>query len=98
MSVILVLRLTYIVNKCLEVPPSPVLLVGALQAEVKEGRKRSAIDLYLARIQMLAAQSDKNAQRLITAGAVPTLIHLLKIRAATSDGLEVVLITLGSLA
>ncbi|KIY66413.1 ARM repeat-containing protein [Cylindrobasidium torrendii FP15055 ss-10] len=47
---------------------------------------------------MLASQSDRDAQKLVTAGIVPTLIFLLKIRAAECTGLELVLATLGLLA
>lgn len=69
-----------------------------MQADVKEGGTRAAIDNHLAKIQYLASQSCKDAQRLVTAGAVPTLIHLLKTRAADSIGLDIVLITLGTIA
>lgn len=75
-----------------------VLLAGALAAEVKDGRKREIIDMHLASMQHMCTQSDKDAEKLVTAGAVHTLIHLLKIRAGTGDGLESVLITLGLLA
>ncbi|THU83678.1 ARM repeat-containing protein [Dendrothele bispora CBS 962.96] len=61
---------------------NPVLLAGALQAEVKAGRK-----------------DELSAQKLITAGLVPTLILLLKTRAASSgEGLDFVLMTLGALS
>jgi hypothetical protein len=66
--------------------------------EVKEGRKREVIDDFLARIQQLGLQSHKEAQRLVTAGTVPTLILLLKTRAVDGIGLEAVLITLGILS
>ncbi len=72
--------------------------MGALQSEIKEGRDRFIIDGYLVKIQILAIGSVKDAQRLVTAGAVPTLIHLLKIRAANMEGLEILLMTLGTLA
>lgn len=77
---------------------NPVLLAGALQSEVKEGRKREVIDMYLVKIQHLVTQSRKAANKLITAGIVHTIIHLLKIRASDGEGLEVVLMTLGILA
>ncbi|SJL08969.1 uncharacterized protein ARMOST_12345 [Armillaria ostoyae] len=79
-------------------PPNAILLVGALQAEVQTTRRRAFIDNCLSRIQYVATQCDKGAQKLVTAGAVPVLIHLLKIRAAEPDGLEVVLTTLGLVA
>jgi len=75
-----------------------VLLVGALHAEVTEGRKQDAIDEYLHKAYTLASQSDKEAQKLVTAGIVPTVIHLLKVRAIEGVGLELVLGTLGVLA
>jgi hypothetical protein len=75
-----------------------VLLAGALHAEVTEGRKQDVINDYLHRAQLLCSQSDKDAQRLVTAGIVPTVILLLKARALDATGLEIVLITLGILA
>lgn len=75
-----------------------MLLAGALQAEVTEGRKHEVIDEYLRKTQLLSSQSDKVAQKLVTAGIVPTVILLLKARAVGADGLEIVLITLGILA
>jgi hypothetical protein len=75
-----------------------VLLAGALHAEVTEGRKQEVIDDYLHKVQFLASQSDKEAQKLVTAGIVPTVILLLKARAVDSVGLEIVLMTLGILA
>jgi hypothetical protein len=75
-----------------------VLLASALQAEVTEGRKQEVIDEYLRKTQFLSSQSDKVAQKLVTAGIVPTVILLLKARAVGADGLEIVLITLGILA
>ncbi|EEB94449.1 hypothetical protein MPER_06736 [Moniliophthora perniciosa FA553] len=77
---------------------NPVLVAGALQAEVKQRRDAQAIDEYLMKIYLLASQSDKMAQKVITAGVIPTLIHLLKTRAAADERLESVLITLGTLA
>jgi hypothetical protein len=77
---------------------NPVLLAGALHAEVTEGRKRDTIDDHLTKIYELASQSDKDAEKLVTAGVVPSLILLLKARAIDSIGLEIVLITLGVLA
>ncbi len=87
-----------IANTHLVDPPNAILLVGALQAEVQTTRRRAFIDNCLSRIQYVATQCDKGAQKLVTAGAVPVLIHLLKIRAAEPDGLEVVLTTLGLVA
>jgi hypothetical protein len=75
-----------------------VLLAGALHAEVTEGRKQEVIDLLLHKAQFLSSQSDKEAQKLVTAGIVPTVILLLKARAVEAVGLEIVLITLGILA
>ncbi|KAK7032124.1 hypothetical protein VNI00_013298 [Paramarasmius palmivorus] len=77
---------------------NPVLIAGALQAEVRQRRDPHAIDEYLMKIHFLASQSDKSAQKLITAGVIPTLIHLLKTRAAADERLEPVLIALGTLA
>jgi hypothetical protein len=42
--------------------------------------------------------SNKDAQKLVTAGAIPYLICLLQIRAAEGQGLEIVLLTLGCLS
>ncbi|KAF5353115.1 hypothetical protein D9758_008784 [Tetrapyrgos nigripes] len=79
---------------------NPVLLAGALQAEVKAGRKEELVDDYLVKVYHMATASDKNAQKLITAGLIPTLILLLKTRAATNEGegLDFVLMALGALA
>ena len=52
----------------------------------------------MARIQLMAADSDKDAQRLVTAGVVQDLIILLRRRAMDYGGLEIVLVTLGTLA
>ena len=79
-------------------PLNAVLLAGALQAEVHSTRKRDVIDSCLLKVQRLAMQSDKDAQRLITAGIIPSLIFLLKIRAAECSGIEIVLTSLGLLA
>ncbi|KAL0575730.1 hypothetical protein V5O48_006243 [Marasmius crinis-equi] len=78
--------------------PSSLLLVQALQAEVKEGRKKESVDGYLIKIYESALESDKEAFKLVNAGAVPLLIHLLRTRAADDYGVELVLITLGTLA
>ncbi|KAK0433774.1 armadillo-type protein [Armillaria borealis] len=78
--------------------PGAILLVGALQAEVKTTCRRAFIDNCLSRIQYVATKCDEGAQALVRAGAVPILIHLLEIRAAEPDGLEVVLTTLGLVA
>jgi hypothetical protein len=75
-----------------------VLLAGAFHAEVTEGRNRRAIDNHLTKIYDLALQSDKDAEKLVTAGVIPSLILLLKARAVDFVGLEIVLITLGVLA
>jgi hypothetical protein len=77
---------------------NPVLLVQALQSEVKETRKPEVIDDYLLRIQHRAFNSDRDAERLVTAGVVPVLIQLLKYRGVTGDGLETVMVTLGLVA
>ncbi|ESK90049.1 hypothetical protein Moror_7888 [Moniliophthora roreri MCA 2997] len=77
---------------------NPVLVAGALQAEAKQRRDPQIIDECLMKIYLLASQSDKTAQKLVTAGVIPTLIHLLKTRAAADERLEAVLITLGTLA
>ena len=66
--------------------------------EVNEGRKPDVIDGLLLRIHHLASSSDKEAQKLITAGAITTLIILLKARAVEGFGLEPVLMALGTLA
>lgn len=75
-----------------------VLLAGALQAEVRSDPSGRSVDENLAKIQVLASMSDKDAERLITAGTVNTLITLLKMRSVTGVGLEAVLMTLGLLA
>lgn len=74
------------------------LLIGALQTEMKDQRKKEVIDGYLSRVQQIAATSDKDTERLVTAGAIPQLIQIVKIRAASGDGLDSALITLGLLA
>ncbi|KAK7046115.1 hypothetical protein VNI00_007118 [Paramarasmius palmivorus] len=78
--------------------PSAMLLVQALQAEVKEGRNTQSVDGFLHKMYEVAMESEKEAFKLVHAGAVPTLIHLLKTRAAEQYGVEIVLITLGTLA
>lgn len=78
-------------------PVNAVLLVGALQLEVQSTRSRDVIDSCLVKLHFLA-QSDKGAERLVTAGIVPTLIYLLKIRAADGEALEIVLACLGLVA
>ncbi|PBK89692.1 ARM repeat-containing protein [Armillaria gallica] len=78
--------------------PNAILLVSALQAEVKTTCRRAFVDNCLFRIQYVATKCDEGAQALVRAGAVPMLIHLLEIRAAEPDGLEVVLTTLGLVA
>ncbi|KAJ7037062.1 hypothetical protein C8F04DRAFT_1393846 [Mycena alexandri] len=78
--------------------PNATLLVGALQSEVKEGRQQDIIDPLLSRIQRLGRRSHKDAQKLVTAGAIPALISLLKTRAVDGTGLETVLIALGILS
>ncbi|KAL0564492.1 hypothetical protein V5O48_017553, partial [Marasmius crinis-equi] len=78
--------------------PSPRLLVQALQTEVKQGRRKESMDGYLIKMYEGALESDKEAFKLVAAGAVPLLIHLLKTRAADDYGVELVLITLGTLA
>ena len=78
--------------------PSAVLIAAALNGEVAAGRNRDAIDDQLVNVHRLASQSDKECQKLITAGIIPTLITLLKTRAGDGIGLEVVLMTLGLVA
>lgn len=73
-------------------------MVQGLQTEVRETRKADEINSYLTRIQHTALQSDRDAQRLVTAGVVPILIQLLKIRGAAGDGLEGVMVALGLVA
>jgi serine/threonine protein kinase len=75
-----------------------VLLAGALRAEVTEGRKQDVIDNYLQRVMFLCSHSYKEAQKLVTAGIIPTVILLLKARAVDAVGLELALMTLGILA
>ena len=73
--------------------------MGALQAEIKGGRNPESIDEHLLKIDQLASQNEKTAQKFITAGIIPTLILLLKRRAVSYDpGLSTVLMTLGTLA
>lgn len=76
---------------------SCVLVIGALQSEVKNGRHPEIIDMYLMRVQYLALQSTKFAQKLVTAGIVPMVIDLLKSRAGSGVGLDLALTTLGVL-
>ncbi len=78
--------------------PNAILLVSALQAEVKTTCRQAFVDNCLFRIQYVTTKCDEGAQALVRAGAVPMLIHLLEIRAAEPDGLEVVLTTLGLVA
>ncbi|KAG8993039.1 hypothetical protein FRB90_000805, partial [Tulasnella sp. 427] len=78
--------------------PSAIIVAGALDAEITGGRKRELIDNYLEIIQQLATDSQRDAEKLITAGVVPTLIMLLKSRAMDGQGLDLVLKTLGILA
>ncbi|KAJ7208014.1 armadillo-type protein, partial [Mycena pura] len=61
--------------------PNANLLAGALLTE----------------IQKLGLRSQKDAQKLVTAGTIPTLILLLKTRAVDGIRLEAVLLTLGIL-
>lgn len=75
-----------------------MLLAKALLAEVKEGRKRDVIDDYLDKARFLCLESTKEAQKLVTAGIVQTVLLLLQSRAIDGVGLEVVLATLGILA
>ncbi|KAJ7183441.1 kinase-like domain-containing protein, partial [Mycena filopes] len=77
--------------------PNATLIVGALLAEIKEGRQRDVIDPLISNIQKLGRRSHKDAQKLVTAGAIPALILLLKTRAVYGIGLEIVLIALGVL-
>ncbi|KAJ7738141.1 armadillo-type protein [Mycena metata] len=77
--------------------PNATLIVGALLAEIKEGRQRDVVDPLIANIQKLGRRSHKDAQKLVTAGAIPALILLLKTRAVYGIGLEIVLVALGVL-
>lgn len=76
---------------------NPVLLAKALHAEVTEGRKQEVIDDYLEKVRSICSRSDKEAQKLVTAGVVPTVLLLLQARAIDGVGLELVLVTLGIL-
>ncbi|KAG8952318.1 hypothetical protein FRC04_004746 [Tulasnella sp. 424] len=78
--------------------PSAIIVAGALDAEIGGARKREVIDSYLEIVQQLATESQRDAEKLITAGVVPNLILLLKSRAMDGQGLAVVLKTLGILA
>ncbi|KAJ7074507.1 hypothetical protein C8F01DRAFT_1010854 [Mycena amicta] len=73
------------------------LLAGALLTEVKEGRKREVIDDYLGKVHLIGLRSQRDVQKLVTAGLIPTLIMLLKTRAVDGIGLEPVLLALGLL-
>ncbi|KAG7094346.1 hypothetical protein E1B28_007946 [Marasmius oreades] len=73
-------------------------MIAALQAEMEEGRKRESVDGYLVRMYESGLESEKEAFKLVNAGAVPLLIHLLRTRAADKYGVELVLIMLGTLA
>ncbi|KAJ7159838.1 armadillo-type protein [Mycena crocata] len=77
--------------------PNANLLAAALLSEVKEGRRREVINGYLSKIQKLGLRSHKDAQKLVTAGTIPTLILLLKERAVDGIGLDTVLLALGIL-
>ncbi|CAK5263320.1 unnamed protein product [Mycena citricolor] len=77
--------------------PNANLIAGALSTEVKEGRKRDVVDGYLGKMIALSLGSSKDAHKLVTAGVIPTLIVLLKTRAADGIGLELVLLALGFL-
>ena len=46
----------------------------------------------------MATESDRDAQKLVTAGVVQDLITLLRRRTMDYGGLEIVLVTLGTLA
>jgi hypothetical protein len=74
-----------------------VLLIGTLHAKLSEGRKKEVIDDYLQKVQFLSSRFAKEAQNLVTAGIVPTVILLLKAHTVDSVGLKVVLVTLGIL-
>ena len=62
-----------------------------------ESRQQSAIDEHLVDVQMLAASSEKETQKLITAGIISTLTILLRERSVDSIGLDLVLKALGTL-
>ncbi|KAG9083743.1 hypothetical protein FRC06_004384, partial [Ceratobasidium sp. 370] len=76
---------------------SAVLLASALQSEAVESRQQSMIDEHLVDVQKLAASSEKEAQKLVTAGVINTLTILLRERAVDSVGLDLVLKALGTL-
>jgi hypothetical protein len=63
-----------------------------------DGRKTDIIDKHLTAVIEMASESNKGAEKLVTAGTVPTLIRLLKARAVDAVGLELVLMALGVLA
>ncbi|KIY73084.1 ARM repeat-containing protein [Cylindrobasidium torrendii FP15055 ss-10] len=78
---------------------SAVLLANALQAEVQAARSNpEAVDRLLEQIQQMACESEKDAEKLVTGGTMPTLVHLLKVRGAEPHRLDKVLITMGLLA
>ncbi|KAG8721989.1 hypothetical protein FRC08_008085 [Ceratobasidium sp. 394] len=76
---------------------SAVLLASALQSETVESRRQDALDEHLVDVQKLAASSEKEAQKLVTAGIINTLTILLRERAVDSVGLDLVLKALGTL-
>ncbi|KAF8326525.1 uncharacterized protein EI90DRAFT_2975570 [Cantharellus anzutake] len=73
-------------------------LAGAFNTELNQDGDFSILNDYMARIQQMASNSDKDTQRLITAGVVQDLITLLRRRATDYGGLEIVLVTLGTMA
>jgi hypothetical protein len=73
-------------------------VVSALQNEMRKGRDPDTIDGYLYRTQHIAAHSDTSAQRLITAGIIPSLVSILRYRFNDSDRLGIILVTWGLLA
>ncbi|KAJ7058399.1 hypothetical protein C8F01DRAFT_1148089, partial [Mycena amicta] len=78
--------------------PNANLLAGALLSEVKDGqRKAEIIDPLLEKIYRIGLRSEKETQKLITAGVIPTLIILLRTRAVDGIGLGKLLVALGIL-
>ncbi|KAJ7029223.1 armadillo-type protein [Mycena alexandri] len=80
--------------------PHPIVLAAALLrliSDKREGRKREVLDDYLNKIQRLGFTSHRDAQELVTAGTIPTLVMLLKGRAVDGIGLDAILLTLGIL-
>lgn len=83
--------------------PNPVLLVQALQVEVKSYQNEILIDSILVKIQHSAFQNANASHKLVTAGVISTLIDLLNRRAVYAStpnvaGLLTLLTSIGLLA